>query len=541
MLTEDGGLQSIRKRKFSDHQKVLFQSRIIFILFYVVMTTIHSRVMMPESRGFLFITASSHQSKMSEACLLLFNSHDEWRCMVWDDAGIARIVPFSSTSVPLHNTTVYSPLLSGTATFFSASAIIDWENNTISLDQDDRETYIISNLDQRSQVTQSIGIRSAIVVRVTTNDATTTSDGDQLSNKVFGTFGDKVNMSSQYKACSYGKQLIQPAPDTSVISNGVVEVKLNINAKQQTSSELESLAFAALEEILGKKFYLKYDHIMICLPPGFTDADVFFAHGYFKFPVSTYNDEQITYLSYQMHETGHNFGLSHAGLDTGSKIDLEYGDYSGYMGGSYQMDDEPEMCFNAPHSWEFGWYTNSHLTVNPFTRTNRWVGNIYGISKYVKSGARKTLVRIVGGEDKDYFVNFNQDTGMNTWTQLGWNQVLITYIKKNDPLDLYTTNVGQLYSGQRKVIKNYSGTGRNLHIKVLKIKNSARVSIVASPCIDKKKWRDKVFKGGCREVKSSNVKILERRCNSQARQGLPVWRYCLKTCQKCEELHRIKP
>eukprot|EP00588_Corethron_pennatum_P034108 CAMPEP_0194349560 /NCGR_PEP_ID=MMETSP0171-20130528/107159_1 /TAXON_ID=218684 /ORGANISM="Corethron pennatum, Strain L29A3" /LENGTH=286 /DNA_ID=CAMNT_0039117027 /DNA_START=623 /DNA_END=1480 /DNA_ORIENTATION=+ len=231
-------------------------------------------------------------------------------------------------------------------------------------------------------------------------------------------------MSSQYKACSYGKLLIQPAPDTSVISNGVVEVKLNINAKQQTSSELESLAFAALEEILGKKFYLKYDHIMICLPPGFTDADVFFAHGYFKFPVSTYNDEQITYLSYQMHETGHNFGLSHAGLDTGSKIDLEYGDYSGYMGGSYDRVGFPEMCFNAPQSWELGWYTNSHLTVNPFTRTNRWVGNIFGISKkkfYLKYD--HVMICLPPGFKDDFFAH-----GWYKFPLSTYNDEQITYL-----------------------------------------------------------------------------------------------------------------
>ena len=65
------------------------------------------------------------------------------------------------------------------------------------------------------------------------------------------------------------------------------------------------------------------DHVMYCLPPG-TMPYIGYAwtEGRNRW-LSVYSDNWCTYLSSQMHEIGHSFGLSHSGEDG-----AEYGDQS---------------------------------------------------------------------------------------------------------------------------------------------------------------------------------------------------------------------
>jgi len=438
------------------------------------MTATQYKLTEVEIRKFFFTAASSNQSTISEPCLLFFSTEKEWRCMVFDDEGNFRILPFTP-SLPSQDNTI----ISGSTKISSSSAVIDWNDGTIYLNQDAGDyTLHDQQRTSRSNISggeKGIGKKVALVVRVTTNDATVTRNGNELSDKWFGTSGDQMNMSSRFNKCSYGKLKIRPAPDTSVISNGVVEVKLNINAFEKTVDKAESLTVVALQKLFGQNVYNKYDHIMIVLPLGFKDS--FVAHGYLNFSISSYSDEQSSYLSVQMREIGHNLGLSHSGILAGPIEKRKYGDTSGYMGKSYGLDDGPRMCFNGPHSWKLGWYRNSHVTVNPLTK--KWTGNLAGISNYVESGTRNVVVKIVGDRSEDFYINFNRSTRINSQTKFGRNQVLLT--RQNKGLDLSTTIVESLNAGQQATLKNFLGSGRNVYIKVGKIANSARVSIWASP------------------------------------------------------------
>ena len=63
------------------------------------------------------------------------------------------------------------------------------------------------------------GTKTVLVVRVVANDSSTTASADQLSDSVFGTNGDLVNLKTQYAACSHNQLLFQPATGTG-IANG---------------------------------------------------------------------------------------------------------------------------------------------------------------------------------------------------------------------------------------------------------------------------------------------------------------------------------
>jgi len=48
------------------------------------------------------------------------------------------------------------------------------------------------------------------------------------------------------------------------------------------------------------------------------------------------------------------------------------------------------MCFNAPKNWQFGWYEDTHVTIE-----NNWSGNIYGIADcYDSPTASNVIIQI---------------------------------------------------------------------------------------------------------------------------------------------------
>jgi hypothetical protein len=58
---------------------------------------------------------------------------------------------------------------------------------------------------------QTTGTKNVLVVRVKGADKNTTSSMAEISNSVFGTDGDPVNLKSQFAACSFGQVNITPA------------------------------------------------------------------------------------------------------------------------------------------------------------------------------------------------------------------------------------------------------------------------------------------------------------------------------------------
>ena len=66
------------------------------------------------------------------------------------------------------------------------------------------------------------GIKTVLVVRVVANDSSTTASADQLSDSVFGTNGDLVNLKTQYAACSHNQLQFQPATGTGIANGNLI-------------------------------------------------------------------------------------------------------------------------------------------------------------------------------------------------------------------------------------------------------------------------------------------------------------------------------
>mmetsp|Transcript_25685 Transcript_25685/g.33542 ORF Transcript_25685/g.33542 Transcript_25685/m.33542 type:complete len:133 (+) Transcript_25685:1-399(+) len=101
--------------------------------------------------------------------------------------------------------------------------------------------------------------------------------------------------------------------------------------------------------------------------------------------------------------------------------------YSGYMGHVYNSDDFPKMCYNAPKSWQLGWYSSKSTTVNPLQRA--WTGELVGISDDDKIQDQSKAKVILELADPDhcikYYLSFNRNTDFNSGTQIGRNKILV--------------------------------------------------------------------------------------------------------------------
>eukprot|EP00956_Cyclotella_meneghiniana_P000243 scaffold308_cov52-Cyclotella_meneghiniana.AAC.2 len=81
------------------------------------------------------------------------------------------------------------------------------------------------------KLASTTGTRSVLAVRVIASDGQYGFDEATLSDDVFGTFGDPVNLVSQYKACSFDQLNFVPAEDPQ-ISSGVVTISVDTSTTE---------------------------------------------------------------------------------------------------------------------------------------------------------------------------------------------------------------------------------------------------------------------------------------------------------------------
>ena len=109
-----------------------------------------------------------------------------------------------------------------------------------------------------------------LAIRVIANDAATTATKAQLSDDIFGTGNDQINLVSRYHDCSYGQLQFEPYVGSTTggptITNGVYELTMNnFNINGKTNKEGENAVVTAATTALGN-LEEQFDYVMICLP-----------------------------------------------------------------------------------------------------------------------------------------------------------------------------------------------------------------------------------------------------------------------------------
>lgn len=98
-------------------------------------------------------------------------------------------------------------------------------------------------------------------------DKSTTPSQSQLSDSIFGTDGDQVNIKSQYSACSNGKLTFKPAVGNG-ISDGVAQVTVS-SSTSRGDSIMNNEITSKLNSAFGVTSPAQIaDHVMYCLPKG---------------------------------------------------------------------------------------------------------------------------------------------------------------------------------------------------------------------------------------------------------------------------------
>jgi hypothetical protein len=150
----------------------------------------------------------------------------------------------------------------------------------------------------------SKGRRTVIVIRIVAVDAGTTATEAQLSDDIFGTNGDGLNLKTGYNKCSYGQLQFEPLSSNPRIgADGVYTVHLrNTYVAGATSGKVYNAALAQATTDLGKSPHLLADHVMFCIPPGTSGGWI--AYSAPDHWMSVYNDKWCQSPSSGMHEFG---------------------------------------------------------------------------------------------------------------------------------------------------------------------------------------------------------------------------------------------
>ena len=155
------------------------------------------------------------------------------------------------------------------------------------------------------------GERSFLMIRISTRDTENNQvipSASQLSSTLFGS---SSSVSSQLSACSASQLTLKPARGNSQIVNGVLDVQLNVAVNGAGRTQYDDLIYSTVTQMLGNHPENLFDFVAGCYPSSF-DFDGSFAYATVGGQRAWYQNFVCTNMGTIIHETGHNFGLSHS-------------------------------------------------------------------------------------------------------------------------------------------------------------------------------------------------------------------------------------
>ena len=161
----------------------------------------------------------------------------------------------------------------------------------------------------RTLIPQYTGMKSFLAIRVTDSEGRAHSDNARtISDKIFGSYGDQINIKSQLSACSHGKVQVTNEYDTRTFpwdnkfeAPGVVEITIPISLRGNDRRAIRRELILATQVKLGlESLPGPFDNIMYVLEGCYTDCG-WAAYAYVNGWLSIYQGDNYKFASVQMH------------------------------------------------------------------------------------------------------------------------------------------------------------------------------------------------------------------------------------------------
>ena len=302
------------------------------------------------------------------------------------------------------------------------NAVVDTNEFYISL-QADTEIQSYTPTDERRILAPSLGVNSALIVRITYLGNAPSKSADQLAARFFGIgpATDGISAAERVSACSHGKLQVIPATGPGIL-DGIIEVSMDRSVSGTHSSN--TLVNRVIEQLYHEHgdISTKYEFINFVLPTHdhlrWGNNVKYLAYATMAARKSVYRDVWSVHLDAIVHEWGHNLGLHHSGMD-----DHQYADTTGYMGYANGDPSGPIKCFNAQKHWLLGWYKDRSAFVTkedlPYKGLVSFFGD-YNSTKWYQNALLKFESR-----DKRLYLQYNLAEGINNETGAFQNRLVM--------------------------------------------------------------------------------------------------------------------
>ena len=154
----------------------------------------------------------------------------------------------------------------------------------------------------RRHLSRTEGDKPYLVVKVTDSEGRKRGEStDQISDDIFGTYGDQMTLKSQMEACSYGKLgVVAGVGDQHEVSPGVIEVTIDKSLVGNSSWVIRSAVTREVQLLLGHTLPGPYAHVMYVLEGCYLDCG-WVAYAYVNSWLSVYQGHYYKAVGVQMH------------------------------------------------------------------------------------------------------------------------------------------------------------------------------------------------------------------------------------------------
>lgn len=108
-----------------------------------------------------------------------------------------------------------------------------------------------------------------------------------MSDEIFGTYGDLINLTSQYAACSYSQLTFSKWTGNDLVNEGVLTVSISTKIIRAEEPSIRDAMTNEAIAILGARLEDLVDHVMVCIPEG--TRGTWIAYAYIDFWLSGKN------------------------------------------------------------------------------------------------------------------------------------------------------------------------------------------------------------------------------------------------------------